>query len=295
MIDRVFIKIVFLDNNFNALIDVLSLPVISAVLSSTEMRHQDHIEYHRGSECPKNLANTYNQQTIQYKLFEVVYQRRRRPTTATRKYKCSPLSTTPPPSSTESSPMVRLSRPRKRRHIMTTTTAIDVSTSSTKFHKELVWCIFNNFGILSRLGDTENRYCYVDDANDVSMIASSSVQLPAMDPQQIIPIPMEDDDDGEDSDDDDCFVGYMKIFSNRSQRIYFQSLNYRNMVNLHNHIIVYFNVAKYYQYNSENIFHLPPALQFHNINKMLANQTDADAYENLKEIENMLEQEVLSV
>lgn len=237
MVERVFVKIVFINNHYENMVDILCFPVISVVLSSLNMTPYSHVVYQRGSQSPRDLADTYDNR-IQYKLFEFVQQHKAG----------DEIMLTPPPLSNESSPVQK-----KRKYNECTAYT---SAKYEKLQKELSSCIFRNFRQLAHIGNNENRYCYVDTEHNISRVTTSKIELP-LDPTY------------------NTLYGFLKIYSHTSQRLYMQSLNYRNMINLYNHIIVYFDVTKYHQKYSENIFFLPPSIQIQNICKSIQDRSSS--------------------
>lgn len=254
------------------MVDILSFPIISAVISSLDMTPNDHIEYHRGSESPASFSNVEHDR-LQFRCFEFVYNLKGN-------------GTSTPPSSAESSPIQR------KRKSTTTLPSIVGASKYERFQKEMIWCIFKNYRYLSHVGDTENRYCYIDPRHNIALATTNNDNIPTIYATST------------------QVVGTLKIFSNSSQIFYIKSLNYRNMLNLYNHIIVYFDVAKYYRRNSENIFGVHCDLLVQNIDRSMnidyiinnnnnnnnnaAERLEVDAYKNLRAIETLLGEETFS-
>lgn len=263
MIEREFIKVVFYNNPFNLQIDVFSLPIISTILTSFDNPHQEYIKYERGSDYPCNLRNTYRRYGYQYELFEFAYQRQ-----------CA------------------------------TNIAIDDSdwdqhfgTASCdhgqldKYKKEISWCVFQNARQLHKIGSENTRYCYVNTKKNINIVTASPCAIAKFEETCI---DIETTNNGGNADTNNT-LGYMKIFSTSAKNAYISSLNYRNCFNLFNHIMLYFDVQKYYQMNSAQIFLIPFNVQLNIINidneKELSEKEEYDRFEN---IQTLLYDEVLS-
>lgn len=194
-LERIYVKIVFENNDFDYLIDVLSLPVLAAVMSSFDMIHHrhhhtnlqnrelhnsGHIRYERGLKFPDNLQDVDNQ----FELFEFAIERR---------------------------------RTRKRKY--NTTTMNDEHLKN--YQQKISWSIVKNTQMLFDTGFRYDRYCYTDGRMSTREIYGDS-------------------------------SSYMKIFSRDNKITHISNLNFRNMHNLHNHLIVYFDVAHYYHLKANN-------------------------------------------
>lgn len=242
---KAVIKIVFTNNVFKECVDIFSLPVISAILTSPNLPPEDHLHYERGSDYPHNLRNTFRRgDRIQYELVELVYRRCQR----------APGDTPP------------TREPKRRRRIHTpATSGLEV------FRKEITYCVLQNSGLLHLGNRQTNRFCYVN-SGDVNMYGVSSSRPP---------LALQDFLDGVGPTKPGTVGGYVKIFSNAAKRSYLESLNYRHLhqpgVNdkfpaehslphLQNHLIVYFDVQKYYVLNNAYIFYMPQLKRACNIN-----------------------------
>lgn len=272
MLARIFIKMFFVNNQFvGRRVNVLSMPVINTVIASMDMRHQDYLRYERGSDCPNHLHPSFRKGD-HYELVEITY-----------RTDCPTDSYTPP-----SSPEDLSTKSRKRRHVATTTTTTTPTkmtsprSSAVKkhFQKELSWCILNNVRSLSQLGSRNSRYCYIDTHSGLSMVSASNDTLFELSLAQ------------PSSGGNVC--GYMKLFSHTARAAHLSSLNYRNGLNLCNYLIIYFDIERYFQLNSENIFHLSSALQLNSIATSMSyeTKTEEDAAEKLRRIEHILHKEV---
>lgn len=96
----------------------------------------------------------------------------------------------------------------------------------------------------------------------------------------------------------EAVFGYMKVFSNSAKISYIKSLNYKNKYNLYKHIIVYFDVAKYYQRYSSQIFRISFRNQEQIIEQSFdyqssdVNNTSDEDEERFRELKNLLCKEV---
>lgn len=259
------------------------MPVISAVLTAafdrTTVANCDYLQCDQASMFPDNFR-CINRKCCSnsFELFEFTHRT------------CPDGLPTPPPSehsspcdvvpgSSTSSPPT----PRKRRMCTPTMTR---ALKADNFRRDISAAILQNSRRLGQLspGGVENRYIYAVDDSEIT--ANSDAKLSG--PTTLVTTQLQDmgDYDG----------GYMRIFSRSARRNYLNSLNYRNMMNLGNHWVLQFSVAKYFQHNYDNIFHLPGQIQLQYIRPLVDYRTanDEQAYDKLKSIEKLLSDEVLS-
>lgn len=349
MVDRVFVKLVFYNNSFNSDVDVLSLPILSTILSSFEFSPQSYIRYERGSDYPDNLR--YTNPRLQFELFEFAYQCYTKSfdgTTTTSHSSGSSTGSSSPIGNTEystpGSDQQQRQQQRKRKYVnilrkchrkqqQQQQQRQQLKSTFINFQKEIAWCLVKNARILSRIGNQDNRYCYVNTRKNISTVATclshilrrdggetiytenycggvggvggvrggtksyigktvikttslSSPQSPSSSSSSssVLLLGGRNDDpftdlnnlldttsyNIESKDATEATIGYMKLFSGNTKHTYISSLNYRNLPNLYNHIIVYFDVLKYFQLNSENIFQIPLHIQIQCISDSLA-------------------------
>lgn len=263
MVESTFIKLVFTDNKIMGHhINVLSMPMLSTILSAAfDRRPCEYLRYEQASENPENFkcVNRKCCNYYMYELIEITYDNG------------IEVEVDTPPSSTHSSPC-----DRKRKYCRH-----DKSLHKAKqFRRDLSAALMTNARRLAQISPTgiENRYCYINTANDSTVITTQF--------QEIFPADVDEEES----------LGYMRIYSMTAKRNYLGSLNYRNTLNLTNHWVVYFSVAKYYQHNYDNIFHLPGQLQLQCIRAGIdyKTSTDQQTYQKLKNIESLLSAEVLS-
>ena len=336
MVDRVFVKLVFYNNSFNSDVDVLSLPILSTILSSFEFIPQSYIRYERGSDYPDNLR--YTNPRLQFELFEFAYQCYTKSfdgtTTTSQSSGSSTRSSSPIKNtacSTPDSDHQQRPQQRKRKYINILRKCHrkqqqrQLKSTFINFQKEIAWCLVKNARILSRIGNQDNRYCYVNTRKNISTVATclshilrrdggetiytencggtksyigkTVIKTTSLSPPQspssssssslsssVVVLGGRNDDpftdlnnlldttsyNIESNDTTEATIGYMKLFSGNTKHTYISSLNYRNIPNLYNHIIVYFDVLKYFQLNSENIFQIPLHIQIQCISDSLA-------------------------
>lgn len=230
MIEKALVKIVFLNNSFQSEVDIFSYPIISTILSTFDMiilgtninycdNIQHYLSFERGSDNPRKFRQTNPKYVTQFELFELVFQ-----------YRSNYQTTT---------------RISKRKHSTMSHRLVDTIDT---LKKELSWCITKNYKQLVNIDNTQNRYCLVN-TNDMNAnkVVTSLNDYPHM--QNI-----------RDEIDLNCqshgIQGYMKIFAQNAKHVYLASLNYRNNLNLSSRLIVYFDIMKYFQLNTENIFRL---------------------------------------
>ena len=264
MIEREFIKVVFLNNPFNLEIDVFSLPIISTILTSFDNPHQEYIKYERGSDFPFNLRNNYSKPRYQYELFEFAYQRHHYPgydildnnnnTKDSCEYEWNKFST-----------------------------SCDHGKLD-KYKKEISWCVFQNSRRLHKIGSNNTRYCYVNTKKNINIVTTSPCAIAKFEETCL------DIETTDESSDPNNILGYMKVFSTSAKNSYISSLNYRNCFNLFNHIMLYFDIKKYCQMNSAQIFKIPFNVQVKIINLGMYSLENENR-NNDKKIDNKKEEE----
>lgn len=122
--ERVFVKIIFENNTFNYLIDILSLPVISIVISSLDYSSRSiaysHIRYGYALEFPDHLKRIDKNQ------FELIEFMIERPTIRKRKNsKC-------------------------------------IENHLLSYQQKISWSLLKNTQTLINIGCNYDRYCYID-------------------------------------------------------------------------------------------------------------------------------------
>ncbi|WBR61510.1 hypothetical protein [Drosophila suzukii associated hytrosavirus 1] len=286
MIDRIFVKIVFYNNFYTSRVDIFSTPVISTILTALNFNQQHYVTYERGSDNPDSLRRTFRQSKLQYELLEFAYHCRR--------------------AQDEGSPTTSNTRRKRKCNEYKTYSDRNLLCASFEkfkiFQKEISWCIIKNAQCLSQYSSENNRFCYVNSMNEMNMVGTSPTNLETQ-------MDLESYDDGYDGDEEDehrtindeCYgknyvLGYMKVFSNSAKESYIHSLNYKNKHNLHKHIIIYFDVTRYYQRYSAHIFRITFQRQEQVIDLSLSSITknDKEDDERLKEIEGLLCDEIVS-
>lgn len=300
MVNKIFVKIVFINNNFESKIDVFSVPIISTVVSvfdqykeipSSNNNNNNYIRYERGSDNPDSLRRDYSSTNIQYELFEFAYK------------SFSNASNT--------IPRTRYLERRKRFHKQRRNRGINSGVEM--FKREISWCVIKNSNFLCQSDNNSNRFCHVNTTKGINSVSTSLCDFMYLnfDIENLDNNNSNDNNNNNNNNQDfynGCrdILGYMKVFSKSAKLAYINSLNYRNIINLYNHIIVYFDVSKYYYFNSCQIFKIPFETQINIINRdlLLDNNGDNDDKvnndineniyeEKLDNLENLLCEEVL--
>lgn len=273
MIDRVFLKIVFLNNSYRDKIDVFSLPVFSSILDAIDLVDQDHVRYECGNKFPQHLRCTYNEyeHQLQYELFEFVF--------------TNNTATTAAAATTTTGPGIRRSN-RKRKCVSIASSAATTTTSNPNntpsrtspiivdggreaFKKEMAWCVVKNWRRLCQGGFGDARLAMVNSFNNTTTVALSQYDIAQTEDtfESLI----------NDFQGTNGVVGYMKMFSSSSKSMYLNSINYRNTVNLSKHIIMYFDVSRYQELNSEQIFKIPLPVQIDNLYSILSSPSSSES------------------
>lgn len=253
MIEREFIKVVFINNPFNLQIDVFSLPIISTILTSIDNPNQEFIRYERGSDFPNNLRNNYKRFGYQYELFEFGYQRTDSRWTSTID-----------------------NNNNSNGYEWNKCTSCD-NGQLDKYKKEIAWCVFKNSRRLNKIGSNSTRYCYVNTKKNIHIVTTSPCAIAKFEETCL------DIESTTEKTDVNNILGYMKVFSTSAKNSYISSLNYRNSFNLFNHIMLYFDIKKYYQMNSAQIFSIPFNMQINIINSaMSSNESEYEDDDDVK-------------
>lgn len=213
-VERFFIKIIFEENNFHSIIDVLSLPVLSTVLSALEFvkfipinagRQRQLVNPYTQYEHPiahikENKAADFSTSCQQYELFEFAIEHKN---TAAVDQKAS--------------------RKRRKYNNMDNDVGTIGDDIFLSFQQSISWAILKNFQQLVSMTKSEDRYCYVDGSVSNMDLCEEG-------------------------------VSYMKIFSRRNKLQHILNLNYRNKFSIYNHMNVYFNVANFYKFELNKSF-----------------------------------------
>lgn len=322
-IERVLLKIVFLNNSFRDKVDVFSSPVFSSILAALDLQPQEHVRYECGSKFPQHLrctyTNEYDQPQFQYELFEFVHYYNAVASTTT-----TVIATTDDNNNDNDNYMaviptgIRRSKRcgTKRKRIafnktknatsatipvvataITTTTTTDVTPKANKcgghhpdtissstagtewanreaFKKEIAWCVVKNWTRLCQSGGGDTRLAFINSFGNVSNVILSQCDIfQVEDTFENLANDIEWMDGSSErggGGGGDGVLGYMKMFSASNKGMYLKSINYRNIINLSKHIIMYFDVGRYYERNVEQIFRTPLSSQIDNLHSILS-------------------------
>lgn len=271
MLRTKFIKLVLENSNksLNQIVDIFSLPVIESILSGLDKSSEKpYIRYEHGSIHSLNMCCTYDvKQGNQFELFEFTYI-------------CPTTTQTKTTSSVDCSNGTYLPS-RKRSSASCASTATQHGDIQERFKKEILWNIMQNSQRLDQLGYSDSRFCYVNTSTNKHKVFSSLFM--DIDVNDLITK----------YTDVNHIEGYMKIFSPSAKIIHLSSLNYRHRLNLHNYIIVYFDIAKYHQSCFHQIFRTPYATHMEIIETALSNKNNENNKNLTKLLENLLCTEIM--